>query len=202
MKVRSPQPPKSDDLWDGHSDGAIYMCSPPGSSKGYDFWAATGPAAPDPEVLARQAVASMNLLPIRIGMVPQPRPGKVGLVGLPVWLWVDEPSAQTFGPISRTASSAGFSVTARARVERVRWEMGDGGVVSCSGRGTRYEDRFGATRSPTCGYAGYSADGVYTVRATSYWVVSWAGLGQTGTIRFSLLRSARVTIGELQVVNR
>ena len=52
----------------------------------------------------------------------------------------------------------------------MRWLMGDGQVVVCSGPGTVYEDRFGKADSPTCGYT-YSKQGVYTVRAESLWRV-------------------------------
>ena len=45
-----------------------------------------------------------------------------------------------WGPISRTASSAGYSVTAAAKVQRVVWAMGDGTTVTCTERGTPYAD--------------------------------------------------------------
>ena len=53
--------------------------------------------------------------------------------------------------------------------------------------------------SPDCGYR-YSRQGVYTVRATSYWVVRWAGIGQSGTIPLQFTRSAVITVGEAQVL--
>ena len=59
--------------------------------------------------------------------------------------------------------------------------MGDGTTVVCTKRGTPYADSFGRRSSPDCGHT-YTRQGRYTVRATSYWIVDWAGIGQTGTI--------------------
>lgn len=197
-----PQPPKSDPAWQGRSEGAIYSCYTPRNGGGhriYFFWSASSPAGPDPAVLARQAIESMNLSAIRIGIVPEAGPGRVGIIGMPVWLWVDEPDPRTWGPISRTASAGGFSVTATAKVKRVVWQLGDGTTVVCHGPGTVYEDRFGRSPSPSCGHT-YDAQGTYTVRATSHWEVAWRGLGQSGTIPLQLTRSVQIVEGEIQVI--
>lgn len=203
VRLSAVQPPTSMPVWDGHTDGAIYDCSLPRSG-GFGglvlmFWAATAPAGPDPRVLAQTAIASMNLRPISIGVVPEDRPGSVGLVGLPVWMWAANPDDRSWGPITRTASAGGSSVTATAKVQKVRWLMGDGGVVVCTGPGTVYEDRFGKSMSPTCGYK-YTKQGVYTVRAETSWSVSWSGMGQSGTIPLTLSGSTMLTIGELQIL--
>ena len=206
----NPPPPFSDPRWEGHTDGGIYHCYPPlpyiagPAFAPYDLWSASppaGPAAPpNPRVLAQQAVASMQLRAITIGLVPEPQPGSVGLVGIPNWMWVAAPSATTWGPITRSASAAGFTVTATAQVQQVDWNMGDGQVVSC-GAGTPYEDSFGRQSSPTCGHV-YTRQGQYTVRATSHWVITWSGIGQTGTITMDLTQTAPVTIGEAQVLKQ
>jgi hypothetical protein len=200
--------PPDSAIWAGHyPDGAIYTCYNPfvAGSRGYDFWSLTrpaGPAAPpDPRVLARQAVAAMGLRAVSIGIVPEDAPGRVGLVGMPVWLWAAAPGPQTMGPISRSASAGGFTVTATARVARVVWSMGDGGSVTCTGPGTPYADRYGTASSPTCGYR-YDRQGRFTVTATSDWVVAWSGVGQSGTIPVQLRDSTTVTIGEAQVLRR
>ena len=203
VQLSAVQPPQSAPVWDGHSDGAVYDCAMPRSGTfgglQYTFWSAVAPAGPDPRVLAQTAIASMNLRPITIGIVPEDLPGSVGLVGMPVWLWASAPNQQSWGPITRSASAGGVSVTATAKVSRVRWQMGDGSVVVCTGPGTVYEDRFGKSDSPTCGYT-YSKQGTYTVRAESQWTVSWSGMGQSGTIPVVLNQSTRITVGELQVI--
>jgi len=199
----NPQPPQSAPAWGGRTEGAIYDCALPRSGVfgglQYLFWSATAPAGPDPAVLAQQAIASMNLRPITIGIVPEDRPGSVGLVGMPVWLWAASPDAQSWGPITRSASASGVTVTATAKVQRVRWQMGDGAVVVCGGPGTVYQDRFGKADSPTCGYT-YRKQGTYTVRAESQWSVVWSGMGASGTIPVLLTDSTTITIGELQVI--
>ena len=203
VKVSEPQPPTSAVMWGGRTEGAIYDCALPRSGVFgglvYMFWSATAPAGPDPRVMAQTAIASMNLRPISIGIVPEERPGSVGLVGMPVWLWAASPDQHTWGPITRSASASGVTVTATAKVQRMRWQMGDGAVVMCTGPGTVYEDRFGKADSPTCGYR-YRKQGTYTVRAESQWSVAWSGMGLSGTIPVTLTDSATVTIGELQVL--
>ena len=141
----------------------------------------------------------MGLRAITIGIVPEPLPGRVGIIGLPTWMWVDNPTETTLGPISRTASAGGYSVTAIARVSRIVWSMGDGTSVTCTGPGTRYEDRFGKTPSPTCGHR-YSRQGTYTVRATSYWDVTWSGVGRSGHLTLDLTSATTITMGEIQVL--
>jgi hypothetical protein len=207
VSLADPQPPKADPVWEGRTTGAIYECYSPGivGTRMYAFWSATSPAGPaappDPRVLALRAIATMRLRAIGIGIVPEPQPGSVGIVGLPTWMWVADPGQHTWGPITRTASSAGYSVTATAKVQRVVWAMGDGNIVTCTKRGTPYADSFGKRASPDCGHT-YTRQGTYTVRATSYWRVTWAGIGQSGTIPLDFTRTAVITMGEAQVLIR
>ena len=79
--------------------------------------------------------------------------------------------------------------------------MGDGSTVVCRKPGTPYADRFGKRSSPDCGHT-FTRQGAYTVRATSYWVVTWAGIGQTGTIPLSFTQSTVITMGEAQVLTQ
>jgi hypothetical protein len=207
VSLAHPQPAKSDPQWEGHTTGAIYECYSPAlvGSRMYTFWSATAPAGPaappDPRALALQAIATMRLRAIGIGIVPEAQAGSVGIVGMPTWMWVADPAQHTWGPITRTASSSGYSVTATAKVQRVVWAMGDGTTVVCTKRGTPYADSFGNSASPDCGYT-YTRQGTYTVRATSYWRVTWAGIGQSGTIPLDFTRTAVITMGEAQVLIR
>jgi hypothetical protein len=207
VSLADPQPAKSDPEWEGHKTGAIYECYSPGivGSRMYTFWSATAPAGPaappDPRVLALRAIATMRLRAIGIGIVPEAQAGRVGIVGLPTWMWVANPGQHTWGPITRTASSAGYSVTATGKVQRMVWAMGDGATVICTRSGTPYEDSFGKRASPDCGHT-YTRQGTYTVRATSYWLVTWAGIGQSGTIPLDFTRTAVITMGEAQVLIR
>jgi hypothetical protein len=208
-KYADPQPPWGDPAWSGRTDGAIFWCSrgvtltdpfPPDT---IPRWAPSPPwgAPPDPEELARAAVESMNLRAIEIGIVPEQGPDRVGLVGLPTWMWVEDLDGSTWGPITRTASSGPWSVTATAQVDRIEWDMGDGTVVVCTTPGTPYEDRFQDMDSPDCGHR-YADQGYYAISATSYWVITWAGLGRSGTIEMDLVQDGQIVMGEVQVLSQ
>ena len=203
IKAESPPPPLTDAVWSGNTTGSIYRCSASGIWSGpgsYLFWADTAPGVvPDPRVLAQQAVTQMRLRAVTIGMAPDPSPGSVGLVGLPIWLWVASPDQSTWGPNTKTASAGGYSVTATGKVTQVVWSMGDGGTVACTSTGTSYTDSFGMSASPDCGYR-YTKQGTYTVTATSYWTINWSGIGESGVINQTYTSSVVVTIGELQTV--
>jgi hypothetical protein len=204
------QPPARNPAWEGRdpvAGGAIYECVsdlvPPFSRA---VWLADPPDVPTiaPGEVARMAVEQMDLRAIRIGITPAP--GGVGIVGLPTWLWVDDADATTFGPITRTATAGGVTVTATARVHEIVWELGDGTRLTCATPGTPYKASFGKRPSPDCGHtytqdSGDQPGGVFGVSATSRWVVEWEGAGQQGTITLDDLTSeVSVTIGEAQVL--
>lgn len=205
----SPQPPKSEPVWQGNTDGAIYGCVYPwgfgGLPAAVQMWSATPPAGPvqppNPLVLARRAIATMALGAVEIGIVPEPRPGSIGIIGLPTWMWVQNPTQSTVGPITRSASAGGFTVTATAKVTKTVWNMDDGTSVTCTGHGTPYADKYGKQSSPTCGHT-YTRQGRYAVTATSYWTVAWAGIGQSGNIPLDFSRTTNITMGESQVLSQ
>jgi hypothetical protein len=195
----SPQPSKDYPGWKGHTDGAIYLCTPPdGTGESiYDFWApdagaAGAPQTVDPVDLAEEAIKAMHLRPVGIGITPPAGPDSYTLIGLPTWMWVDEPSESTWGPITRSASAGAVTVTATAHVSDVVWDMGDGTQVSC-GRGTPYTAGHGPDPSPTCGHT-YASPGRFDVSATSHWTVDWEGAGQAGTITLALTDDSSVWV--------
>lgn len=210
-----PQPPASDPIWGGHKpgDGAIYtrvcLSDALGAAAGAQivpqvFWAAEAPAANvDPEQLAREAVDRMLLTGPDIA---SPRAAGKYIVGVPMWMWVNE-SPTTFGPNTASASLAGVTVTATAKVSKIDWKMGDGSTLTCQGSGTAYQASYGKQESPTCGhtYSRTSASqsaGKYGVTATAMWIVEWQvnGGGETGQFTETRQSQAQVAIGELQVV--
>lgn len=212
-KAAAPQPPAGDPAWGGHTDGQIYECTRPAGAMpavgvggiGVVFlvWLARPPAGapPDPRVLAQRAVAAMNLRAVSIGIVPEARAGSVGLVGMPVWMWDANPGPSSWGPLTKSVSAGGYTVTATAKVSKAVWSMGDSHVVVCRGPGTPYRDAFGKRPSPDCGYT-YVRQGVYRVWVRSYWTVDWSGVGQSGSIPLQFADSARITIGEAQVLTQ
>ncbi|QCX82271.1 hypothetical protein C9F11_43460 (plasmid) [Streptomyces sp. YIM 121038] len=213
-----PQPPASDPLWKGHrpGDGAIYtrVClddalgMAPGTIAGgapQVFWAAGPPVVDvDPEQLARRAVDSMLLTGPDIA---SPRAGGIYTVGVPLWMWVT-PSATTFGPNTAEASLAGVTVSATAKVSVIRWSMGDGTTVTCTGPGTKYRRAYGMAASPTCGHRYQTSSqgrpgGRFTGRAVATWTVQWhvTGGGESG--EFTAVRESglAVSVGEMRVLD-
>jgi hypothetical protein len=214
VRVMDPQPAADDPAWGGRvpaDGGAVYGCyQPPPLDLDVYIWLASSPAAsgagPSPRAVAEMAIDQMNLQAIEIGVVPEPRPGYIGIVGQPVWMWATNPGPNTIGPITASASAGGITATATGRIHRITWSMGDGSTVVCTGAGTPFTDAFAGTASPDCGHvyttssAGNPGD-KFTVTATSDWVIDWAGAGQTGTIRMDgLERSVQIAVGEAQVL--
>lgn len=208
-----PQPPPGDPLWEGRTDGAIYVCAAPPfflpgmmSAFSYPFWSAAPPdaAVMTPEQAAQVVVAGMDLRAIDIGIVPESGARSVGLVGLPVWMWTEE-TANTWGPLAKTATAGGVSITAVAKVQQVDWDMGDGSIVTCATAGTAYEDRYGDQMSPDCGHK-YTQTSVglpgnaYRVSATSHWQIDWSGGGASGRLSLELTAETQLQVGELQVL--
>lgn len=205
-----PPPPATDPVWAGHyPDGAVYQATclgVPGTGGGW-VWRPTAPPGfgGGPGTLAQlanEAIARLALLGPDIGLAPDP--SKTGLVGLPVWMWTRVRPA-TWGPVSATASLPGVSVTATGRATRIVWDMGDGHAVTCDGPGTPYTRGSGQTNSPTCGYVYRSSSAgqpgaAFTVTATTTWDIQWSGSGGSGQVTQTRTSSARVRIGELQVL--
>jgi hypothetical protein len=212
IKLLEPQPPATDPSWQGHdpAEGAVYQCYQPQTGVLVWVWYANPPpnsgVGPTPGEVAQLAIDQMRLRAPQIGIVPEPGPDRVGLVGMPVWLWVADPGPETIGPKTATASAGGITVTATAELFEITWDLGDGTTITCDGPGTPYKPSYGDEDSPDCGhrYERTSADEPdqkYTVTATSDWVVTWTGAGQSGTIRLDgLTQSTQITVGELQVL--
>ena len=157
------------------------------------------------------------LSPIEIGMAPELKvhtddppgtaPYRRTWVGIPVWLWVNNPAPTSWGPQSKTATLGGVTVTANASVQSLYWNSGDGQNVTC-GAGTPFNAAAYANQaavdSPTCGirYQHTTKGGTFTVTATTSWVVQWTGGGQSGQIQMPTTTSTTdVRVGELQSVN-
>lgn len=191
----------------GKKKGAWYMCTwLPGTVSGIigrTLWFDQPPGQIDPAQLAREILARIQLARVEIGITPEP--GHTGVLGLPTYLWVNNPGAHTLGPISDTATEGGVTVTLTAKVSRVIWNLGDGTTITCTGAGTPYRDEFGAQPSPTCGhtYVHPSTElpgGTYHVSATAVWDVAWTGGGQSGRIPFDVTSETSIRISEVQAL--
>lgn len=134
---------------------------------------------PGQALLVAEAIRRLRLPAPVIRLNPAPPAAQ--LVFVPTWLWVD---GSSWGRRSATASVPGLSVTATATPVSVSWSTGDGATVRCRGAGTPWRPGGDPlARSPDCGhtYTRASGSGVFTVRATVTWKVSWAGGGASGT---------------------
>ena len=203
LRILDPQPARSDPVWQGHTDGAIWICV---REQGVRFvtrwiWLPGRPdtVVVDPETLVYEAIAEMQLAPPQIKTAPDAR--QIGLVNMPVWLWVTK-SENTWGPIVRSASVPGLSVTATAQVKAINWAMGDGQTVRCEGPGTAYEASMGVKASPTCGHRYVKtsrelANCKYPVTATAQWDITWRStLGDSGQISMTQQATTQLRIGE------
>ena len=210
-KKADPQPDAADPVWGGrHPEGAVYDCVGIGSgpySKVARVWLPGAPAdvAMSPQQAAQIVVRRMDLRAADIGIVPEDKPGRIGAVGAPVYMWTTRGPA-TFGPQVLTGSAGGTTITATAKVDRIVWSMGDGRSVTCRTAGTVYEDRYGFNPSPDCGhrYTRTSAGkpgNAYPITATSYWLVNWTGPGgSSGQIPVTLSSRTTIVVGELQAL--
>lgn len=198
----------------------LYQCNNPRGCYTMGQWLLAPPPGVSrytPAQAAGMLVRTFTLEPITIGMAPESKvhsDDPIGTaayrrtwVGIPVWLWVDGTSESTWGPLSRTATYGGVTVTATANVRSLTWSSGDGQTINC-GVGTPFNAAAMANQlavdSPTCGfrYQRTSGSGSFTVSASTTWVVEWTGGGESGTIAMpSTTTTAQVRVGELQSVN-
>lgn len=182
---------------------------------------AAGPAAPAPPPIdwlavargvASDAAATIGIEAIDIGIVPEDIDGRVGLVGMPVWMWVENPSPETVGPMQKVVTSGPVVVTLNATMMAVGWDMGDGGHQLCPGvlaPYTPYTDVAADSPSPTCGYR-YTRSSLrqpgekFEVTASSTWQVTWTATtpaGMTGgVIPMARSSSTSIKVGESQVL--
>jgi hypothetical protein len=136
-------------------------------------------APPGPQLLADEAVKALRLPTPAIRVNPAPPAPQI--VFLPTWVWV---GAGSWGRRAATASVPGMSVTATADPVRLVLSPGDGAAETCTGPGTAWTTGADpATASGTCGhtYTAVPSGGVWTLRATVTWNVSWTGGGVAGT---------------------
>ena len=206
----NPQPQPGDRVWQGHTakDGSIYDCTDTfgGNFRTGQLWLPQAPGNTiSPQEAAQAVVRRMDLRAADIGIVPEDKPGSIGAVGAPVYMWTT-PGPTTFGPQVLTGSSGGVTITATAKVDRIVWSMGDGNTVTCRTPGTVYQDRYGFDMSPDCGYrykrtsAGKPGN-AYPIAAISDWLVNWTGPGgSSGQITLDLESRTSIVVGELQAL--
>ena len=160
-------------------------------------WFTGGPAG---RTWIERLVASMEFTGIDLGIVPEPGPDRAGVLGLPTWMWVSDPTPPTAGVVDAADTIGDVALTSRATWLGVTWDMGDGTQVTCD-LGTPYRDEFGVAPSPDCGHR-YTRPGTYPVTATSRWRVDWQLGFETGSRIVTRTSSDTIRIAEVQVLNR
>jgi hypothetical protein len=201
-------------------DSAYYCLVSPTGSAVVLRWLSNNSLAhsADPESLVRSAVSSMGLHPptVGVGAFVYPRYTQWGLtwwVGAPMWLWVDTTDSYQWGIHSLSASVPGMSVSATVKPTSVRFDPGDGTLVSCRNAGTPRvwnPNDLMADHSPTrCEHTYLQTnklgdkDSRYLVSAYVVWTVTWSSSdGQTGsfTLTVNSVSPASIHVGELRVV--
>jgi hypothetical protein len=218
QKLADPQSPPPEGR---EPPGAWYDCKPPPEPEcnpTFDlcrdrFFTSQWLVNPPPGVTtlspgqaARILVESFQLEGITVGFAPDPNvPGSKSYVGVPIWMWAENPTPLNYGPYVQTTTLGEVTITATAQVSSVVWNMGDGSTVSCAS-GTPFNSAFGAVDSPTCGhrYSRTSASqpgGTFPITATSQWQVTWEGGGESGVIPLTTTATSAVQINEIQSVN-
>lgn len=165
---------------------------------------AAGPPPPSPAELAERAIRRMGLLGPDITLAPAEDSKYGATIGFPVWMWTERSEART-GPITRSASAAGITVTATATLQKITWRMGDGKTVVCEGPGTPWTEADAGEESPDCGhvYRELSESGKYRVSANSTWVVRWSGGGQSDSQTLNLGSTAvDLPVREVRTLNK
>jgi hypothetical protein len=234
IKVLNPQPPESDSAWDARPAGetggylveyTLESCIDRGIGGGVFIpdcgepgyrWYPSGD--PSPEEVAEEVVAAMQLTMGEIGSTPPSlatKPDSMGVVGVPMWLWVANPLENTTGPFVASDNAGSLTVTVTARLDRIEWSYTNrhtGAVVhtvTCAGDsapGTPWSDAIdgdGSLPSPNCGLdaAQNDAVGEFTLTGTAYWVADWEAGTESGTIDVEpQSRAVEIDVAELQAI--
>jgi hypothetical protein len=210
LRAMTPQPPKASPVWQGHSRGAVYLCTawPPRTTGISEVWFATPPVARvDPRTLALQAEKQLRL--------PQPSGHRspsesqhfqgypFTYVNLWTWFWT---SPGAWRRRSATARAGGVSATVTVTPSRLTFDPGDGSAsVSCDGPGRAWTstDGNGAPSAGGCGYQ-YRTVGQGPVTSTQSidWSVTWtASDGTSGQLPdLTTSRSGQLMVLQIQSV--
>ncbi|MFY1688646.1 hypothetical protein [Plantactinospora sp. WMMB782] len=178
------------------SSETVFLTDPP-----------AGFAPPDPEQMALDLFASLNLEPPEIRTAPSDAPG---LVGVPVWLH----DASSWDTERRTDRQGEVAVWIEAIPTKIVWRMGNGETLECTSAGVPFKAGTHDPRQPpaaACAYPGYPRSsggrpgGRYEITAVKHWTVPWGsntGEGDQDALSTSRQATTTIRIDELQVVTR
>ncbi len=167
----------------------------------------TPEAGPDAEVrkateaVVRQASAELQLPSPdpKVGPDPSLNKWNIVAVGYPIWLWVEGPR-----DLETTVTQDGITITIKARLRKVKFDMGDGTKKWCASWTTWYRHGEPPKESPTCGYRYQQLPkkkgAGYDLTAEAHWDVTWTANGHTGTIETTRTATRHLNIAEIQSV--
>jgi hypothetical protein len=196
------------DLWSLHPDGDGVILGCKFSDGGWPlpfWWGPSGdpvPSGPEFEA-AVEASIIVDLRAPGLGVFPggledPAYPDASGAVGMPVWLWADDPGPGVASKLVKNTELRGHNIRIKVSLSKVVYDMGNGDTVTC-GLGTE-PFRVRAPRpSPTCPYS-YMEKGRYTVSADTVFNVEWSSGSRQGVFPFTLTRSGVYNVAEIQVV--
>ncbi|MEU9151512.1 hypothetical protein AB0D59_13375 [Streptomyces sp. NPDC048417] len=184
------------------------------------FWVDNGDTPParyeeaiKPEILAALAYQRMQLPDTEVTLAPE----TATKVNLPTWAWLDK---AVFDEVQATAAinvpGFGIQATTTAKPVSLKLEPGtaDAETFPASGQCAINPDgsigqpyaKGDAGKTPPCGirYLHSSGDGVFKLRATITWKISWTGTGGAGgdLPDGTFGTTQDVTVQEIQAVNR
>ncbi|MEU8930470.1 hypothetical protein AB0D30_11335 [Streptomyces sp. NPDC048409] len=184
------------------------------------FWVDNGDTPParyeeaiKPEILAALAYQRMRLPDTKVTLAPE----TTTKVNLPTWAWLDK---AVFDEVQATAALdvPGFDIRATTTAKPVALKLEPGtadaetfpasGECAINGDGSigRPYAKGDADSTPPCGirYLHSSGDGVFKLRATITWKISWTGTGGAGgdLPDGTFGTTQDITVQEIQAVNR
>lgn len=131
----NPQPPFTDPIWGGRTDGTVLVCTVAGNGTYFAqryYWVPDA-TVPDPAALAREAVAGLALAPPPLAMTPPPNLAEPNiLINRPAFFTFSDASTTTMGPITATAADGSLRVSVTARLATITIDTGDGTTIACS----------------------------------------------------------------------
>jgi hypothetical protein len=169
------------------------------------WWAPSGDPAPSGPEFEAAATASIafDLTAPGLGVFPggledPAYPEASGAVGMPVWLWAEDPGPGVGSKLVKSAELRGYPISIEVSLSKIVYDMGNGDTVTC-GLGTEPVAVHKPRQSPTCPYS-YMEKGRYTVSADTVFEIEWSSTGgRQGVFPFTLTRSGVYNVGEIQV---
>ncbi len=152
--------------------------------------------------MIQEAVATLELPAVdpKVGPDPSINRWNIVPVGQPLWLWHEGRDQ-----ITTNVTQQGITIQMTAVRTKTVFEMGNGDKVTCTKMSKwRKPSYLPPPKSPNCGYTyprlPKERGAGFNMTVTAHWTVTWATLGQTGTLPLTRSQVRHMPVGELQAV--